>query len=92
MQNGDAYLYGVGGYTGANYSSALSLQEKINNPPVTMTDDALRSTTGTFIKMVYTDDGIYAFGSANADGNEDEILATMDDIPTALTTSEIDSI
>lgn len=31
MQNGDAYLYGVGSYNGANYSSASTLQSVINN-------------------------------------------------------------
>ena len=30
MQNGDAYLYGIGSYTGANYSSASTLQSVIN--------------------------------------------------------------
>ena len=31
MQNGDAYLYGVGLYDGTNYSSASTLQSVINN-------------------------------------------------------------
>ena len=43
MQNGDAYLYGVGSYDGTNYSSASTLQSVINNagglPSVTSSDN-----------------------------------------------------
>lgn len=31
MQNGDVYVYGVGGYNGTNYSSATTLQSAISN-------------------------------------------------------------
>ena len=47
MQNGDAYLYGVGGYTGANYSSASTLQTVISN-------STLESLTTSEIDSIWT--------------------------------------
>lgn len=40
MENGDAYLYGVGGYDGTNYASATTLQNAITNAGSTKLDIA----------------------------------------------------
>lgn len=45
MQNGDAYLYGVGSYDGTNYSSASSLQTVISGKQDTL-------VSGTSIKTI----------------------------------------
>lgn len=45
MQNGDVYVIGVGGYTGANYSSANTLQQTIG---VSCTIESPQLNTGEF--------------------------------------------
>ena len=41
MQNGDAYLLGIGGYNGKNYSSASTLQSVLSNIPSAVTDSTV---------------------------------------------------
>ena len=55
MQNGDAYLYGVGSYNGTNYSSASTLQSILNNIPSAVTESTVSGwgftkNTGTYSK------------------------------------------
>jgi hypothetical protein len=47
MQNGDAYLLGVGGYNGTNPSSSTTLQQSINALGLSI-NDSVASTTSTY--------------------------------------------